>query len=82
MESRVFDKFTRGEKESAKPGIGLALAICRAIINAHGGRIGTLNRTDATGRVLGACFRFELPADEMPAADIASDAPAGHDNEE
>jgi two-component system sensor histidine kinase KdpD len=69
MESRVFDKFTRGEKESAKPGIGLGLAICRAIVDAHGGRIGAFNRTDAAGRVKGACFWFELPADEMPAVE-------------
>ncbi|MEM5329288.1 sensor histidine kinase KdpD [Paraburkholderia sp. JHI2823] len=66
MESRVFDKFTRGEKESALPGIGLGLAICRAIVEAHGGRIGASNRTDMTGTVLGACFWFMLPADEAP----------------
>ena len=77
METRVFDKFTRGEKESAKPGIGLGLAICRAIVDAHGGRIGALNRTDAAGRMLGACFWFELPADEMPAIDIEAAEQAG-----
>ena len=66
MESRVFDKFTRGEKESAQPGIGLGLAICRAIVEAHGGRIGASNRADMNGNVLGACFWFMLPADETP----------------
>jgi K+-sensing histidine kinase KdpD len=66
MESRVFDKFTRGEKESATPGIGLGLAICRAIVEAHGGRIGASNRTDPNGQVLGATFWFLLPADENP----------------
>jgi len=66
MESRVFDKFTRGEKESALPGIGLGLAICRAIVEAHGGRIGASNRTDMSGKVLGACFWFMLPGDEAP----------------
>ncbi|SIT71543.1 two-component system, OmpR family, sensor histidine kinase KdpD [Burkholderia sp. b14] len=66
VEARVFDKFTRGEKESAKPGIGLGLAICRAIVDAHGGRIGAENRVDAQGRVLGARFWFMLPADEVP----------------
>ena len=66
MESRLFEKFTRGEKESAKPGIGLGLAICRAIVEAHGGQIGADNRLDADGAVVGAIFWFTLPANETP----------------
>jgi two-component system sensor histidine kinase KdpD len=66
MESRVFEKFTRGEKESAKPGIGLGLAICRAIVEAHGGSIGASTRRAADGSVRGAAFWFTLPADETP----------------
>lgn len=74
METRIFEKFTRGEKESAKPGIGLGLAICRAIVNAHGGRIGAENRSDATGaKVSGARFWFTLPADPPPAGPELSD---------
>ncbi|CAB3785652.1 DUF4118 domain-containing protein [Pararobbsia alpina] len=72
-ENRVFDKFTRGEKESAKPGIGLGLAICRAIVEAHGGTIGASNRPllDASGMpvegaVAGARFWFTLPIDTPP----------------
>ncbi|MGF6571017.1 two-component system sensor histidine kinase KdpD [Paraburkholderia sp. GAS333] len=68
MEARVFEKFTRGEKESAKPGIGLGLAICRAIVEAHGGTIGALNRIAADGRVEGARFWFTLPVDTPPDA--------------
>jgi len=78
MESRVFEKFTRGEKESAQPGIGLGLAICRAIVDAHGGRIGAFNRADAAGRVIGACFWFELPADATPVLDLDAADAVGH----
>ncbi|MGF6371668.1 two-component system sensor histidine kinase KdpD [Paraburkholderia sp. RAU6.4a] len=66
MEARVFEKFTRGEKESAKPGIGLGLAICRAIVEAHGGTIGALNRLATDGHVEGARFWFTLPVKTPP----------------
>jgi two-component system sensor histidine kinase KdpD len=66
MESRIFEKFTRGEKESAKPGIGLGLAICRAIVDAHGGAIGAANRLAADGRIEGARFWFTLPVETPP----------------
>jgi two-component system sensor histidine kinase KdpD len=70
METRIFEKFTRGEKESAKPGIGLGLAICRAIVNAHGGEIGAENRwvsqPGQPPRVDGARFWFTLPAEQAP----------------
>ncbi|CAB3770366.1 sensor protein KdpD [Burkholderia sp. MSh2] len=73
METRIFDKFTRGEKESATPGIGLGLAICRAIVEAHGGKIGALNRTAPDGRVTGARFWFTLPVETPPAAPAVPD---------
>jgi two-component system, OmpR family, sensor histidine kinase KdpD len=66
METRIFDKFTRGERESAKPGAGLGLAICQVILDAHDGVIGAENRIDALGNVIGARFWFTLPADEVP----------------
>ncbi|MGI4860047.1 MAG: DUF4118 domain-containing protein [Janthinobacterium lividum] len=65
-EAAIFEKFARGDKESAQPGVGLGLAICRAIIDAHGGRIGARNRRDAGGQVIGAGFWFTLPANEIP----------------
>jgi two-component system, OmpR family, sensor histidine kinase KdpD len=66
-QARLFEKFTRGEKESAQPGVGLGLAICRAIVEAHGGEIGVENREE-NGRVTGARFWFTLPATETPPA--------------
>jgi len=46
---RVFEKFYHG-KDS--PGAGLGLVICRAIINAHGGRIWAENRLPQTSRTV------------------------------
>jgi two-component system, OmpR family, sensor histidine kinase KdpD len=60
-EAQLFDKFERGDRESATPGVGLGLAIARAIVDAHGGRISAHNA--ATG---GACVRIELPLGQPP----------------
>ncbi|MDR3413016.1 MAG: sensor histidine kinase KdpD [Formivibrio sp.] len=60
-EERLFTKFERGDTESAQPGVGLGLAICRAIVNAHGGSIEARNRPSG-----GACFSFRLPQGEAP----------------
>ncbi|MEN3811269.1 ATP-binding protein, partial [Chromobacterium piscinae] len=62
MEHRAFDKFTRGAPESTTPGVGLGLAICRAIIENHGGTIEAGNV-----RPHGARFCFTLPAGAPPA---------------
>jgi two-component system sensor histidine kinase KdpD len=61
-EAQLFDKFERGDRESATPGVGLGLAICKAIVEAHGGRISAHNLP--TG---GACVRVELPLGQPPA---------------
>jgi two-component system, OmpR family, sensor histidine kinase KdpD len=70
-ESAIFDKFTRGERESAVPGVGLGLAICRAIVEAHGGKIHAQNRDGG-----GARFVFTLPAEEPPVAPSEIEASA------
>jgi two-component system sensor histidine kinase KdpD len=76
-EEAIFEKFTRGDQESAIPGVGLGLAICRAIIEAHGGTI-RAGRSDEGG----AAFAFTIPIGTppvMPDLDfIVSDLPASH----
>ncbi len=67
-ESAIFDKFTRGEPESIVPGVGLGLAICRTIIEAHGGAIWAENREGG-----GARFTFTLPAGTPPPIEHESD---------
>ncbi len=68
MEEAIFAKFTRGESETSRAGVGLGLSICRTIIEAHGGRIRAANRCEG-----GARFVFTLPIGTPP-ADEASNA--------
>lgn len=57
---RIFDKFYRvsgpARKASSIMGTGLGLAVCRGLVEAHGGRIWAENRPDG-----GAVFQFILP---------------------
>jgi two-component system sensor histidine kinase KdpD len=55
---RLFVKFQRGRDEGNTGGAGLGLAICRAIVNAHGGSITAVPRPGG-----GARFAFTLPAE-------------------
>jgi two-component system sensor histidine kinase KdpD len=52
---RLFDKFYRGHDEGNTGGAGLGLAICRAIVRAHGGEITAETRPEG-----GARFAFTL----------------------
>jgi two-component system sensor histidine kinase KdpD len=54
--SRVFEKFYRGSDTSGRGNVGLGLAICRGMIEAHGGSITAANRAEG-----GARFRFTVP---------------------
>ena len=60
-EAELFDKFTRGEAESATPGVGLGLAICKAVVEAHRGQISAANAAGG-----GAEFKVVLPRRAPP----------------
>jgi two-component system sensor histidine kinase KdpD len=71
-EERIFEKFYRGP--SRRRGFGLGLAICRAIVAAHGGRIWAANRPPR-----GSVFRFTLPIGAAAPPAAPEDDAAQHD---
>jgi two-component system sensor histidine kinase KdpD len=70
-EDTLFDKFTRGRAESAVSGVGLGLAICRAIISAHQGRIWAEHAVPRGSR-----FTFSLPLGTPPDLSVPPEAEA------
>ena len=54
----IFDPFytKQAAKENHRLGVGLGLAICRSIVEAHGGTLAASNRKEG-----GACFQVMLP---------------------
>jgi two-component system, OmpR family, sensor histidine kinase KdpD len=64
-EDELFDKFTRGQVESSTPGVGLGLAICKAVVDAHRGRITAANAPGG-----GAEFTVRLPRKLAPASTL------------
>ena len=65
---RIFDLFERDSIESAVPGFGVGLAICRAIVEAHGGSIRAFNPHKG-----GSCVSFTLPRGTPPQIENESD---------
>ena len=63
---QLFSKFSRTTAASGREATdsGLGLAICKGIVEAHGGRI----RAQSEGPGRGAQFSFSLPATEAPGA--------------
>lgn len=82
----LFGMFRRGRQESSIPGVGLGLAIARAIAEAHGGEIVAENRLGG-----GASFSLWMPAvrcryledmkgmEEMDSLDDAGDDENAHE---
>jgi two-component system sensor histidine kinase KdpD len=67
-ENKVFDKFYRAAPTETR-GAGLGLAICRGIVQAHGGRIWAQNLPGG-----GVAFLFTLPLGDDKPAPFPADA--------
>ena len=53
----IFDKFYRGKNQRHRvQGTGMGLAICKAIVEAHGGAVGVTSQVGS-----GSVFHFDLP---------------------
>jgi two-component system sensor histidine kinase KdpD len=57
--ARIFEPYVQVDAESRAGGLGLGLAICKRLVEAHGGSIGVRERPGG-----GACFHFTLPCAE------------------
>ncbi len=66
---RIFAKFSRVKSEGGTGGVGLGLAICRAIVQLHGGRAWAENLSGGA-----TAFRFVLPLEEPPTPPVEATA--------
>jgi two-component system, OmpR family, sensor histidine kinase KdpD len=71
--ARLFERFYRGDAEASTiSGVGIGLAICRGLVEAHGGTIGVESEPGH-----GATFRFTLPIGPREASAASDPAPTG-----
>ncbi|MGH9867680.1 MAG: DUF4118 domain-containing protein [Candidatus Polarisedimenticolia bacterium] len=68
-EEKIFERFYRSPGSERIAGAGLGLAVCRAAVAAHGGRIWAANREGG-----GMVFSFTLPLEGTP-PDVPDEAP-------
>ena len=60
--AELFEMFSRGISDTKQAGMGVGLAICKTIIEAHGGTI--LAKNNSTGK--GSTIEFTLPIFQYP----------------
>lgn len=67
LRERIFEKFVRASPaERHAEGAGLGLAICKGLVEAHGGRIWVTERAGG-----GAVFAITLPVEQLPTPHVA-----------
>ena len=64
-QARVWERLYRGDSSRSERGLGLGLALVRAIIEAHGGKVSLRNATEG-----GAVFELRLALSEVPVVEI------------
>ncbi len=68
--AHVFEKFYRGNASGIAPGAGLGLAICRGIVEAHGGKIWV---EPSTEREVKFCFALKVSQAAPVSVETAAD---------
>jgi signal transduction histidine kinase len=68
---RIFRPYVQAGSMGRAGGLGLGLAICRRLVDAHGGSIDVVDRPGP-----GSCFRFTLIASDPANSDPANSDPA------